>query len=304
MEFFEWISIPQFFMQFFGPTAFETKEALIRYYFSVQTISLYVAAGIYLLCLILGGLGMMTMAKKVGMKNSWMGFIPFLNTYYAGKLAGETRVFGQKMKRVGLYTMIAEIVYVAVNVFMLVLWFAMTNPAYFEEVQVSEDMKGLEFNVDLVPLSLRWMRTAQLVCNILGYATYFALVFFLCVLFFAFFRKYYARSPFLMTFLCAVLPLRGFVIFAVRNNSPVDYNAWMNQRMQEYARRQQQMYGQGGYGQGGYGQNGYGGQPNTPPPADPFPDFDDGSSRGGSSGTSGNAGGSSGSSDEDPFPDF
>ena len=34
MEFFEWISIPQFFMQFFGPTAFETKEALIRYYFS------------------------------------------------------------------------------------------------------------------------------------------------------------------------------------------------------------------------------------------------------------------------------
>ena len=303
MEFFEWISIPQFFMQFFGPTAFETKEALIRYYFSVQTISLYVAAGIYLLCLILGGLGMMTMAKKVGMKNSWMGFIPFLNTYYAGKLAGETRVFGQKMKRVGLYTMIAEIVYVAVNVFMLVLWFAMTNPAYFEEVQVSEDMKGLEFNVDLVPLSLRWMRTAQLVCNILSYAAYFALVFFLCVLFIAFFRKYYARSPFLMTFLCAVLPLRGFVIFAVRNNSPVDYNAWMNQRMQEYARRQQQMYGQGGYGQGGYG-----GQPNTPPPADPFPDFDDGSSRGGSSGTSGNAGGSSGSSsggsDEDPFPDF
>ena len=182
---------------------------------------------------------------------------------------------------------------------MLVLWFAMMNPAYFEEVQVSEDMKGLEFNVDLVPLSLRWMRTAQLVCNILGYATYFALVFFLCVLFFAFFRKYYARSPFLMTFLCAVLPLRGFVIFAVRNNSPVDYNAWMNQRMQEYARRQQQMYGQGGYGQ-----NGYGGQPNTPPPADPFPDYNDGSSRGGSSGTSGNAGGSSGSSDEDPFPDF
>lgn len=297
MEFFDWTAVPQFVMQYFGPNGFASKEELVAWYVRVQSISLYVAAGLYLVCLIMGGLGMMAMAKKAGMKHSWMGFVPFLNTFYAGKLAGETRVFNQKMKRAGLYAMLAEIAYVAVNVFSLVLWFALMNPAYYATVEQSDGTLIAQFDQTLMPLNLRWAVTADLVCEIVGYLLYFVLVFFLCVLFFAFFRKYYARGPFLMTFLCAVLPLRGFVIFAVRNNTPVDYDAWMRRRMQEYARQQQQMYGQGGYGGGPtYGGPSYG----DPPAEDPFPDHSD---RGGGAKPSGQADTPS-RDDDDPFPGF
>ncbi len=305
MEFFDLISIPQFFMQYFGPESVASIDELIGLYLNIRTVSLYVAAGLYLVCLLFGGFGMLAMAKKVGLGHAWMGFVPFLNTYYAGRLAGETRMFNQKMKRPGLYAMLAEILYVAFNVFALVIRFILTDPAYYAEVELSDGSTGIQFDESLLPTQYRWMVTADLVCSIVSYLIYFVLVFFMCVLFFAFFRKYYARGPFLMTFLCAVLPLRGFVIFAVRNNDPVDYDAWMRRRMQEYARQQQQMYGDmGGYGQGGYGQSGYD-DVSSAPQEDPFPDY-----KGGSGGTpqdgDKSSSGSSGSSgvDDDPFPGF
>ena len=305
MEFFDLISIPQFFMQYFGPESVASIDELIGLYLNIRTVSLYVAAGLYLVCLLFGGFGMLAMAKKVGLGHAWMGFVPFLNTYYAGRLAGETRMFNQKMKRPGLYAMLAEILYVAFNVFTLVIRFILTDPAYYAKVELSNGATGIQFDESLLPTQYRWMVTAGLVCSIVSYLIYFVLVFFMCVLFFAFFRKYYARGPFLMTFLCAVLPLRGFVIFAVRNNDPVDYDAWMRRRMQEYARQQQQMYGDmGGYGQGGYGQSGYD-DVSSAPQEDPFPDY-----KGGSGGTPQDgdrpSSGSSGSSgtDDDPFPGF
>ncbi len=69
-----------------------------------------------------------------------------------------------------------------------------------------------------------------------------------------------------MTFLCAVLPCRGFVLFAVRNNTPIDYNEYMRKRMEEERRR----YGQGGSD----GMNGGSGSDS------PFPDFDNSSASG------------------------
>lgn len=315
MELFGWMFLPQFFMQFFRSSSISTLEEYTGLRLNIQSISLYVSAGLYVLCLVMGGLGMTAMAKKVGLKHSWISFLPFANTYYAGKLAGETRVFNQKMKRTGLYAALVEVFYVAFNVFSLVLWFLLMNPAYYKQEFSSDGTSWMpSFDISLMPTSLRWMATANTVCGYLSIVVEFLLIFFMCVLYYAFFRKYYARGPFLMTFLCAVLPLRGFVIFAVRNNTPVDYDAWMQQRMQAYAQRQQQMYGQGGYGgysggyNGGYngGQNGYGQGGSAP--ADPFPDYGDAGDAGnpenfGNSGSSG-GGSSSGGGNDDPFPGF
>ena len=107
----------------------------------------------------------------------------------------------------------------------------------------------------------------------------------MCLMFYSFYRKYYARSPFIMMFLSALFPFRGIVIFAVRNNAPVDYDAWMRRKMEEFNRRQQQNRpgNYGGYG----GYNGQGGGPNDP----------------GGSGGYGGAGGQGGTG-ENPFPDF
>ena len=317
MEFFDWAALPQLFITYFDSfldlsvTTLEEYAALMR---SIQTIGLCVAAGLTALCLVLGGFGLRTMALRVGMKHTWMAFCPFLNTYYAGKLAGETRLFNQKMKRAGLYAMIAEIVYVALNVFGVVLFYLFMNPAYYRQEFLENGNWMPVLDESRVPIGMRWMSTADLVITILTMVSYIALIFFMCVLFVAFFRKYYARSPILMTFLSAVLPLRGFVIFAVRKNTPVDYDAWMRRRMEAYARHQQEMYGQGGYGgQGGYDQNGYGqggyGGPQNAPHEDPFPDYGSGGTdhaapAGDASVGAPTEGGNGPQGDDDPFPDF
>ena len=304
MEFFDWINVVQIFTEYFAgvqvSSAAEYIEALVR----ILYISLGVAGGVYLVCLIFGGIGMHTMAKKVGMKHSWLAFLPFANTWYAGRLAGETQLFGKKMKRVGLYAMLAEVVYVAINVFSLVISFALYRPEYWAESFNNDTgaFVGIYLDTNRLPLSLRWLMTADIVCNVLNTISYLVLLFFLCVLFYAFFRKYYARGPFLMTFMCALLPLRGFVIFAVRNNTPVDYNAYMRRKMEEYRRQLGGGYGPyngGGYDAYGNPASGGGGED------DPFSDFKGPPSSGGGSSSpdGGSDSGSSGSKD-DPFPDF
>ena len=125
MEFFGLINVVQFFLEYFSfGSSFSSLEERVNYVINTQTISLYVAAGLYVVCLVFGGIGMTVMAKKVGMKHSWLAFLPFANTWYAGKLAGETQLFGRKMKRVGLYAALAEFFFVALSVFGLVLLYA------------------------------------------------------------------------------------------------------------------------------------------------------------------------------------
>ena len=304
MEFFDWINVVQIFTQYFTvvptqPSAAEYVELLRQ----ILLISVGVAGGIYLICLIFGGIGMTAMAKKVGMKHSWLAFLPFANTWYAGRLAGETQLFGKKMKRVGLYAMLAEVVYVAINVFSLVVRFGLYQPGYFvEQYNDSGTLINIDIDPERIPMALRWLVTANIVLDVVKSISYIAMLFFLCVLFYAFFRKYYARGPFLMTFMCALLPLRGFVIFAVRNNTPVDYNAYMRRKMEEYRRQQGGGYGPyngGGYDAYGNPASGGGGDD------DPFSDFKGPpSSDGGSSSPDGGSDSGSSGSKDDPFPDF
>ena len=135
----------------------------------------------------------------------------------------------------------------------------------------------------------------------MAYLVWFFVLIFFCVLYIAFFRKYYARGPILLAFLSSILPFRGFTIFAVRNNAPVDYNDYIRRRTQAYMR------GNGPYGpqNGPYGGNGpygpqsgpYGGNTQNNAP-DPFEGF------GGPENTNSGGSGGSNSSDDDPFSEF
>lgn len=317
MEFFDLFNLVQMFLPS-GTIDISAEiqpqiEALVASYRRSMFIGLGVAAGIYLICLILGGIGMHVMAKKRGMKGSWMAFVPFLNTLYAGKLAGEVNVFGKKVKWMGIAATLLEVVYVGLSAFSCYLLFSLLQPGYYTYSianTVAGEVYQAEFVSSRLPVGMRWMLTADTVCEILIYVFYIVMLLAMCLMFYAFYRKYYARSPFIMMFLSALLPFRGIVIFAVRNNTPVDYDAWMRQKMEDFARRQQQNRpgnygGYGGYnGQGGYGgqsdqdgsggSGGAGGQGGTG--ENPFPDF------GGSNG-SGDAG-SSGGGNDSPFTDF
>ncbi len=276
MEFFDWLSVPQLFIQYFGNYFggdISTAQSAAALNFRWNLICIIVAAGLFLVGTVFGGIGLMAMAKKRGMKNGWLGFVPFLNTYFAGEVAGEANVFGKKIKHVGLWCMLVEIAFVAMQTFALVVSLVIaSNPAYYSERLIEETgMVYYALDSGLITGSMRKLAFAGDVVNIIVSVWWFVLLFFFCALFFALFRKYYARSPFLMTFLCAVLPCRGFVLFAVRNNTPIDYNEYMRKRMEEERRRYQDQYGQGG-GNGGYG--GGGGSDS------PFPDFDNSSASG------------------------
>ena len=302
MEFFDWLGIPQFFIGLFAQTADTAAEVVYKTTTNLY-ICLAVAAGLYLIGLIFGGIGLSTMAKKAGLKHSFLGFLPFANTWYAGKLAGEANFFGVKMKRAGLYAMILEIVYSALEVFLIVMNLILCKPEYYALTQI-EDYSIWEIERSLIPENLRWQAVLLDYSSIVAYLLWIVLIVFLFILFTALFRKYYARGPVLMTLLCSLLPFRGFTLFAVRNNTPVDYNEYMRKRAQQYA-QQRGYYGQGGYGgyNGGYGgnQGGFGGQNygggqgnnggnNSAP--EPFSDF-------GPSGTDGQS-----HNENDPFSDF
>ena len=72
--------------------------------------ALAIGGGVWLVLFILQGVGLYTMAKKRDMKNKWLAFVPFASVWYMGKLAGTCDVFGRKMKRSGLYVMLAQII--------------------------------------------------------------------------------------------------------------------------------------------------------------------------------------------------
>ena len=224
-----------------------------------------------------------------------------LNTLYAGKLAGETNFFGKKVKWMGGAAALLEFVHVGLSVFSFYILFSFMRPEYCDPITTADGLfGGAEFVSSKLPVGMRWMLTADTVCDILIYVFYLFLLLAMCMMFYSFYRKYYARSPFIMMFLSALLPFRGFVIFAVRNNTPVDYDAWMRQRMEEFSRRQQQgrpgnYGGYGGYsgpqdGSGTYGDSAQGNEP--------FSDFGGPNSSNGSNGSNGSGGGGS------PFSDF
>ena len=293
MEFFDLFNIPMMFME--AIINFIIKPDIQNVYdFSNLVLSYYLFSalavlGVYLILLIFGGIGLNKLAKKQGLKHRWMAFLPFFNTYYAGKLAGETQFFGQKMKRVGLYAMLAEILYVALQVLVMVA----TVISYFPEYRTLEVTDGALTGQPNSSMPA-WLDPAITYGNLVAYLLWFFVIIFFCVLYIAFFRKYYARGPILLAFLSSVLPFRGFTIFAVRNNAPVDYNDYIRRRTQAYMRNNQPYgpYGQGPQ-DGPYGQGPQNGPQNGPDPFDGFGGPD-----------SGNSGSGGSSSDDDPFSEF
>lgn len=295
MEFFDLFNVPMFFMDYIINLIIKPDIQNIYDYCNVA-LSCYLFAalgtlGVYLILLVFGGIGLNKLAKKQGLKHRWMAFLPFFNTYYAGKLAGETQFFGQKMKRVGLYAMISEILYVALQLFVFAAVIISFFPQY-RTLEVSDGVLSGVPNDDAMPA---WIDPAITYGSLVAYLLWFFVIVFFCVLYVSFFRKYYARGPILLAFLSAVLPFRGFTIFAVRNNAPVDYNDYIRRRTQAYMRGNG--YNQPPYGPYGPGNSGYGsGGPQNGP--DPFEGF------GGPSGGSSSGSSSSPSSDDDPFSEF
>lgn len=247
------------------------------------------AVAVWLTLFILQGVGLYVMARRRDMEKKWLVFVPFVNLYYIGKLTGDCILFGRKMKRPGLYAMIAQIVatlfmaaYTAVSTLLFV--------GYGDYLQPSQYGYGYEW-VNL-PAAAEPLRRFIWVCDggggMIGLTGIIDIVYWilLLILMIGLFRKYAPQQATMFSLFSFFVPVTRFVfIFALRNRQAIDYEAYMRKQREEFIRRQQQQgqygpygpYGpyRGGYSQGPYGGNSNGGQQQSAPrpPEDPFAEF-------------------------------
>ena len=225
----------------------------------------------WLIMFVLQGIGLYTMAKRRGMKKKALAFIPFANIYYIGKLSGECVVFGQRMKRAGLYAMIAQtvasILSLAIIAGQLYLYTNCGEPMIDETFGTPYwVITGGGFAsvvAKFMEVSAYFIRIIQLVTSVL-----------MLILLSGLYKKYSPRNYFMLGVLTIMLPARFLIVFFLRNREPIDFEAYMRARREAYMRQQQQYHQQyyGSYG------NRYGnpyGNPYQPPqkPEDPFEEF-------------------------------
>ena len=220
-------------------------------------LGLGVGAGIWLILFVLQGIGLYTMAKRRGMKKRALAFVPFANIWYMGKLAGECRVFGRKVKRVGLYAMLVQIVltilmglYLAAELYL----FLKGEPIYPETSHYPYwGFDGFAGKVE------SFYKYGDLFIAIFD-LTYMILM---IVLLNGLFKQYAPKKYMVLSILFVFLsPSRFITVFCLRNKQPIDYDAYMRARREAYIRQQQQYYNR--YGNGPYGgyNNPYGGNQN------------------------------------------
>ena len=239
-----------------------------------------VGTGIWLILFILQGIGLYMMAKRRGIKKRALAFVPFANLWYMGKLAGECRVFGRKVKRVGLYAMLAQIaltilmgLYLAAELYL----FMKGEPIWHEDYYPVWDFNGFAGKVET------FYKYGDLFIAIFELAYAILMI----VLLNGLFKQYAPRKYMVLSILFVFLPFSRFItIFCLRKKEPIDYDAYMRARREAYIRQQQQYYNR--YGNGPYGGNPYGGY-NNPysqnsygnpysqgqqrPPEEPFGEF-------------------------------
>jgi hypothetical protein len=235
---------------------------------------------------ILQGFGIAKMAKNRGLKNRALAFVPFVNIWYIGKLAGEAQFFGQKVKRAGMYAMIAQIIATIFTLVMIAaevyLWLNHGAPQMETQLGAAywPGLTGFSLTVSkFYDLSGYLTSILQLVCGI-----------FLVILLMSLYKKYEPRNHFALSMLTLLVPVSRFIIlFVIRGRKAIDYEAYMRARQEAYIRRRQQYYNQyngpynrqggnpygGQYGQNPYGQNPYGQNAGQAPPKseEPFEEF-------------------------------
>lgn len=240
----------------------------------VLKLGLGVGAGIWLILFILQGIGLYVMAKHRGIKKRALAFVPFANIWYMGKLAGECRVFGRKVKRVGLYAMLAQIaltllmgLYLAAELYL----YMKGEPIYPETSHYPYwGFDGFAGKVE------SFYKYGDLFIAIFD-LTYVILM---IVLLNGLFKQYAPKKYMILSILFVFLsPARFVTVFCLRNKEPIDYEAYMRARREAYIRQRQQYYNR--YGNGSYGGNPYGNPyqqnpyQNQPPkqPEEPFGEF-------------------------------
>ena len=238
--------------------------------------ALALGVAVWLGFFILQGFGLLAMARNRGMKDRWKAFVPFVNIHYIGKLAGECNFFGQRVKRIGLYTMLVQIVVTLLCALVVAseiyLYSAHGLPKFDEwDAPYWTGLQGFSSIVFIFYDNSTFILSIfQLIYEIL-----------MLVLLLGLYKKYYPKNYVLFGFLWLFVPMSRYVIiFVLRNREAVDYEAYMRARHEAYMRRRGQYQNPYGNPYGNPYNNPYGNPynnsgttQNAPEPEDPFAEF-------------------------------
>lgn len=199
--------------------------------------------GVWAILELLLGFGLYAMAKKRNFEKRYMAFIPFVNMLYAGRLAGETRLFGQRMKHAGVFVMAAQIIAVLVGGFTIFAEVTL-NANYLLKAVSSADGRTLSLVYVTESGGAPSSRFAMFLIGYVNVASYVLsiveLVYsvFLFITASALFRTYapasYTWLAFLSLFIPAAFPI---IVFVLRNKPPVDYAEYIRKKREAYYRR-------------------------------------------------------------------
>ena len=252
-----------------------------------------ISAVVFLVLYTFKAVGLSTMAKKRGMdKKVWAAFVPFASTWLIGELAGPVRVGKGKFAYFGLLTMLAEILLVVFYaLYYIPMAYAISQGLYV----INTYEKGDSTYIVVDYLIGNWNK----VMNVAYIAEKIVRILYLVIcifLYMGFFRAYAPMSYIWLDILCLLFPVVGILAFAFRNRKPVDYDKFVQARMEQMRRAQQY----GPYGPyGPYGQN-----PNVPPENGQYRQPPYGGQGGAPSGNAPDPFGEFSSQPSDPFGDF
>lgn len=221
---------------------------------------LYIAIGAvcFLVFYALQAVALYKIAVNNGYEKRWMAFVPVLNTYYVGVLSQKNRVYSIKSKTMGIIASAVEGAYVLLSILSVVATFVLFNGGYAKPVFETQTYGGTYFEVlagyefTNLPASLGWTVG---IYNIVGYymlgIVELAVIVTQVLLYISFFQTYIPNHYFLYTLLTVLFPVRGLMMFLVRNNSAVSYRDYLAElQRRRYARYQEYMRGNNPYAGG------------------------------------------------------
>ena len=246
-------------------------------------ISLAVILALYAL----RSVGLFVLAKKQGIKNYGLAFVPFVWIYIACKLVGKARFFNKPIENLALiFTIVFAVSEFLTFAYNFIIYFPLFEYVVFHggkvvigsAVQASEMLKyislsdgtGIFTAKQILPFGLS-IPTVRVVLDVIYYLSGIfdiASIFITVTVYINLFRKFWPQHYMLASLLSIFLGLFPIFVFVIRNKPAVNWADYMRSRYGAYGNPYGNQYNNP-YNNGGY--NGANGAPNG---QTPFEDFE------------------------------
>lgn len=190
---------------------------------AMALIFILTSAVVNITCFVFKGIGLSSIAKREGYKHTFLAYIPFASYFLLGKIVGGVKVFGYRVKNLGLVAMIAMfLTYLLTGVYEGFMYGGnIVSLITTGELGVLPNVYG---NV--------WIDVVLNVFTLVASVVYIIADVFLMLTFFMYYGKKYQILYSLLSILFE--PVFGILVFAVRKHERFDYSQYMKMRFDSY----------------------------------------------------------------------